>query len=87
MTVGVPFFFVDVFASRPLSGNPLSLVPDADHLGEPHLRAIAREFNQSETTFLVRPAAGCGLNVENLTRCPLRGRRVDVVGLVFRKDS
>ncbi len=28
MTSRVPFYFVDVFATRPLTGNPLSLVPD-----------------------------------------------------------
>jgi trans-2,3-dihydro-3-hydroxyanthranilate isomerase len=50
------FYFVDVFATEPLTGNPLALVPDADDLSEPQMRAIAREFNQSETTFLVRPA-------------------------------
>jgi trans-2,3-dihydro-3-hydroxyanthranilate isomerase len=47
---------VDVFAHRPLAGNPLSLVPDADDLTEPQMRAIAREFNQSETTFVLRPS-------------------------------
>ncbi|WP_416365282.1 PhzF family phenazine biosynthesis protein [Rathayibacter sp. VKM Ac-2879] len=30
-------------------------MPDADGLSEATMRAIAREFNQSETTFLVRP--------------------------------
>jgi trans-2,3-dihydro-3-hydroxyanthranilate isomerase len=52
----VPFYFVDVFATGPLTGNPLSLVPDADGLDEARMRAIAREFNQSETTFLLRPS-------------------------------
>ena len=52
----VPFCFVDVFATRPLTGNPLSLVPDADGLNEARMRAIAREFNQSETTFVLRPS-------------------------------
>lgn len=33
MVARVLFYFVDVFASRPLAGNPLSLVPDADALG------------------------------------------------------
>jgi PhzF family phenazine biosynthesis protein len=51
----VPFCFVDVFARRPLTGNPLSLVPDTDDLTEPQMQAIAREFNQSETTFVLRP--------------------------------
>jgi len=49
------FYFVDVFADRPLTGNPLALVPDADDLTVPQMQAIAREFNQSETTFLLRP--------------------------------
>jgi PhzF family phenazine biosynthesis protein len=53
----IAFCFVDVFARRPLTGNPLSLVPDADGLTEPQMRAIAREFNQSETTFVLRPSA------------------------------
>jgi trans-2,3-dihydro-3-hydroxyanthranilate isomerase len=56
MTSRVAFYLVDVFASRPLTGNPLSLVPDADGLDEAQMRAIAREFNQSETTFLLRPS-------------------------------
>lgn len=51
----VPFFWVDVFATAPLAGNPLALVPDADGLPDETMRAVAREFNQSETTFLVRP--------------------------------
>ena len=46
MTTPVSFYFVDVFASRPLSGNPLSLVADADRLDESQMRAISREFNQ-----------------------------------------
>ena len=55
MTASVAFYLMDVFASHPLTGNPLSLVADADDLTEPQMRAIAREFNQSETTFLLRP--------------------------------
>jgi trans-2,3-dihydro-3-hydroxyanthranilate isomerase len=51
----VRFCFVDVFARRPLTGNPLSLVPDADDLTQGQMQAIAREFNQSETTFILRP--------------------------------
>jgi trans-2,3-dihydro-3-hydroxyanthranilate isomerase len=56
MTTHVPFCFVDVFATRPLTGNPLSLVTEAGSLAEPQMHAIAREFNQSETTFLLRPS-------------------------------
>jgi trans-2,3-dihydro-3-hydroxyanthranilate isomerase len=53
--MAVGFYWVDVFADRPLTGNPLALIPDADDLTEDQMTAIAREFNQSETTFLVRP--------------------------------
>ena len=56
MSSRLPFYFVDVFAPRPLTGKPLSLVPDADGLDEAQMRAISREFNQSETTFLLRPS-------------------------------
>lgn len=51
----VPFALVDVFTDRPLEGNPLALLPDADGLPEALLPRIAREFNQAETTFLLRP--------------------------------
>lgn len=54
----IRFVFVDVFAPRPLTGNPVSLVPDADDLDLAQQHAIAREFNQSETTFIVRPSMG-----------------------------
>jgi trans-2,3-dihydro-3-hydroxyanthranilate isomerase len=60
MSTSVPFFLVDVFADRPLTGNPLAVVAEADRLEEPVMRTVAREFNQSETTFVLpptRPAA------------------------------
>jgi len=53
----IRFVFIDVFAPSPLTGNPVAVVPDADDLDLATLRAIAREFNQSETTFLLRPTA------------------------------
>jgi trans-2,3-dihydro-3-hydroxyanthranilate isomerase len=64
----VPFYLVDVFASRRLTGNPLSLVTDADDLVESQMRSIAREFNQSETTFLLRPTqAGAVCRLRSFT--------------------
>jgi trans-2,3-dihydro-3-hydroxyanthranilate isomerase len=50
------FFFIDVFAHEPLNGNPLSLVVDAQDLSKEMMQRIAREFNQSETTFLLLPS-------------------------------
>lgn len=51
----VSFFLVDVFAGRPLEGNPVAVVPDADRLTEAVMWQIATEFNQSETTFVMSP--------------------------------
>jgi trans-2,3-dihydro-3-hydroxyanthranilate isomerase len=51
----VTFALVDVFADRPLTGNPLAVVPDADWLDIEQMRRIARELNQVETTFLLAP--------------------------------
>jgi trans-2,3-dihydro-3-hydroxyanthranilate isomerase len=61
------FVLVDVFAEHPLAGNPLAVVPDADHLDDQQMRAIAREFNQSETTFLVRPTATADWRLRSFT--------------------
>lgn len=43
---------VDVFAERPLEGNPLTVVPDATGLDAATMQAIAKETNHSETTFV-----------------------------------
>lgn len=47
---------IDVFADRALSGNPLAVVEGADALPDAILRRIAGEFQQAETTFLMRSA-------------------------------
>jgi trans-2,3-dihydro-3-hydroxyanthranilate isomerase len=51
------YLLLDVFTSRPLSGNPLAVVRDADGLLDDEMQAIAREFNLSETVFLMKPHA------------------------------
>ncbi len=55
MSTSVPFALVDVFADAPLTGNPLAVVADAERLDEAVMRVVAREFNQSETTFVLPP--------------------------------
>ncbi|MDQ0348642.1 PhzF family phenazine biosynthesis protein [Ancylobacter vacuolatus] len=45
---------IDVFADSPLTGNPLAVVQGADDLTDEQMRRIAGEFNQAETTFLMR---------------------------------
>ena len=49
------FITADVFTDRPFSGNPLAVVPDARGIPEELYLSIAREFNYSETTFVLPP--------------------------------
>jgi PhzF family phenazine biosynthesis protein len=44
---------VDVFTARPLLGNPVAVILDADGLDTEAMQAIARWTNLSETTFVV----------------------------------
>src|ERR1700754_4091176 len=46
---------VDVFTDRPFGGNPLAVVLDAEGLSTAQMQSIAREFNYSETTFVLPP--------------------------------
>ncbi|MBS7539780.1 PhzF family phenazine biosynthesis protein [Ancylobacter lacus] len=52
------FVTLDVFTDRALSGNPLAVVLETDGLDGNQMQAIAREFNLSETVFVLKPAEG-----------------------------
>lgn len=52
---GRDYKVVDVFTSRPLLGNPVAVVLDADGLDTSTMQHIARWTNLSETTFLLPP--------------------------------
>ncbi len=49
------FLVYDVFTDAAFGGNPLAVIPDASGLAEPELQKIAREFNFSETAFVLAP--------------------------------
>lgn len=49
------FVTLDVFTDRPFAGNPLAVVLDAEGLADVAMQAIAREFNLSETVFVLPP--------------------------------
>lgn len=51
------YHILDVFTERPFGGNPLAVVLDADRLTLAEMQAIAREFNLSETVFVLKPTA------------------------------
>lgn len=52
----VAYETVDVFAEAQFGGNPLAVVADARGLTAAQMQAIAREFNYSESTFVLPPA-------------------------------
>lgn len=55
MSFSLRYVLVDVFTDRPLTGNPLAIVEGAEGLPTATMQAIAREFNLSETVFLLEP--------------------------------
>ena len=53
----LPFRLLNVFANEgdPFSGNPLCVFEDAADLDEEQMQGLARQFNLSETTFVMPP--------------------------------
>jgi trans-2,3-dihydro-3-hydroxyanthranilate isomerase len=49
------YLVYDVFTDKPLSGNPLAVVTECDGLDTAAMQRIAREFNLSESVFILPP--------------------------------
>ena len=49
------FHTLNVFTDMPFAGNPLAVVMDCEGLSDAQMQAIAREFNLSETVFVLEP--------------------------------
>lgn len=49
------YILVDVFTNQPFGGNPLAVFPDAGGINPEKMQIIAKEFNLSETAFVVQP--------------------------------
>ncbi len=61
-----PYAILDVFTETALAGNPLAVVLDATGLDDRQMQAIAREFNLSETVFVLpaeKPIASARLRI------------------------
>lgn len=54
----IAFVTADVFTDTRFGGNPLAVVPDARGLDPGQMQAIAREFNYSESTFVLPSERG-----------------------------
>ena len=50
-----PFYTTDVFTRERFGGNQLAVFPDAEGIPDEAMPRIAREFNLSETTFVLPP--------------------------------
>jgi trans-2,3-dihydro-3-hydroxyanthranilate isomerase len=49
------FITSDVFTDQPFGGNPLAVLPDGAGLSTDQMQRLAREFNLSETVFVLPP--------------------------------
>src|SRR5947207_11499075 len=49
------YHLVDVFTDRAFGGNPLAVFLDGKGMSDALMQAIAKEFNLSETTFVLPP--------------------------------
>jgi trans-2,3-dihydro-3-hydroxyanthranilate isomerase len=52
------YFTCDVFTDTRFGGNQLAVLPEAEGLSTVQMQQIAREFNYSESTFVLPPEAG-----------------------------
>ncbi len=57
----------DVFTDRQFGGNPLAVVLDAGGMTDEEMLAVTREFNYSETTFVLPPERGGAARVRIFT--------------------
>lgn len=55
MRENLGYRLVDVFTDRPFGGNPLAVFPRAEGVPPELMQQIAREFDLSETTFVLPP--------------------------------
>jgi len=86
-TRSYPFERWDVFTARLFGGNPLAVVLDANGLEDAEMQALAREFNLSETAFVL-PSARAEARARYFTparELPIAGH--PTVGTAFALDA
>jgi trans-2,3-dihydro-3-hydroxyanthranilate isomerase len=66
-TSSFEYHVLDVFTEQRLAGNPLAVVMAADALDSERMQSIAREFNLSETVFVLKPRHGADARVRIFT--------------------
>lgn len=56
--MGYRYFICDVFTDTRFGGNQLAVIPEAQGLSDRQMQQVAREFNFSESTFVLPPERG-----------------------------
>jgi len=87
----LPFFQVDAFAERPLTGNPAAVIPLDRWLDDALMQAIAAENNLSETAFTV-PSESDGADFDlrwftPTTEVPLCGHATLATAHILIRDE
>jgi trans-2,3-dihydro-3-hydroxyanthranilate isomerase len=89
--VKLRYVLVDVFADRPLAGNPLAVFPEASGLADETLQLVAREMDHAATAFLlpaVLPGADFRLRIFSREReIPFAGHPALGAHFVFATES
>ena len=84
------FVTLDVFAAQRFGGNPLAVVLDATGLTSEQMQHIAREFNYSETTFVLPPEQGGDYRVRiftTTTELPFAGHPTIGTAIVLANEG
>src|SRR6476659_5043713 len=56
--MGYRYYICDVFTATRFGGNQLAVLPEAHGLSDRQMQQIAREFNFSESAFVLPPERG-----------------------------
>lgn len=84
------FVTLDVFTDEPFGGNPLAVFPEAAGIGDARMQSIAREFNLSETVFIVPGTDGADANLRIFTpayEMPFAGHPTVGAALILARDE
>ena len=65
--VGHRYYICDVFTETRFGGNQLAVLPEADGLSDQQMQQVAREFNFSESAFVLPPERGHARRVRIFT--------------------
>jgi hypothetical protein len=87
---GYRYITLDVFTDQAFGGNPLAVFPEAAGIGDGQMQAIAREFNLSETVFILPGSDGADTDLRIFTpvrELPFAGHPTVGASLVLAREE